>query len=448
MKIRGKVRRSLRVSFLDGLFSSGMLGIADTCMMPLAIALGATPAQIANLGSLPNLMAAIAQSQSNTIADWLRSRKRMMVTLIFIQACVLLTVVFIPMFPAEGRVMALIGMAMFYTVLGGLISPVWGSLMCEYLPIKKRSGYFGWRNRILGVVVIAAGLVAGSILEGFGKQSLIGFSIIFGMAAVFRFVSWIYNRAMFDPIHEWNILERRRKIRFEPQARSNFTRFLLFGGIMMAGVQISGPLQSVYLLKDLHLKYFTYMVLVSASNMTMFYLMASWGRHADVSGNLKVIRFVSWMMPVIPLLWLVSFSPVYLFFLQLASGVAWAGYNLCVTNFIYDAVPSSERVRATSLYNMVNGIAIFVGALIGGQLIAIVPPVRGFSYLSLNVISAIVRFLAVAFFLRSVHEVRHVDQVRSMDLFYSVVGLKPIPGIAPSRLRQWLRSPTPARHAA
>jgi MFS family permease len=448
MSVKGKVRRSLRVSFLDGLSSSGMLGLADTCMMPFAIALGASPAQVASLGSLPNLMAAVVQSQSNLIADWLGNRLRMLVTVIFSQMVVLAAAACIPIFPEEGRVTALIALAMFYTMLGGLASPVWGSLMCEYLPLRQRSGYFGWRQRILGVVVIAAGLAAGGILQKFGHQSLAGFGIIFGTAAVFRLISWIYSRQMYDPVKAWNILERRSHIRFEPHAKANFIRFLIFNGVMMAGVQLAGPLQSVYLLKDLHLKYLTYMLLISASNMTMFYLMASWGRHADLSGNIQVIRVVSWMMPVIPLLWLVSYNPVYLFVLQLFSGVAWAGYNLCGTNFIYDAVPSSERVRATSFYNMSNGIAIFLGALIGGQLIAVLPPIRGFSYLSLNVLSAIVRLIAVVFFLRGVKEVRHVQQVRSMDLFNSVVGLKPIPGIAPSRLRRWFRPHPPVQPSA
>jgi hypothetical protein len=440
ISVKGKVRASLRASLYDGLFASGMLGLVDTCLTPFAIAMSATPAQIANLGSLPNLFAAVVQSQAHTMTDWLGSRKRMLTTVILIQALVVFAMGWLAFWPSRERVTLLIGLAMFYIVLGGLASPVWGSLMCEYLPLRKRSGYFGWRNRILGLVIIGVGLVAGRVLEHYGKDALIGFWAIFLAAAIFRIASWMSVRRMFDPEHEWGGIERRRALRFEPNGRSNFFRFLLFNGVMMAGVQLSGPLQAIYLLKDLQLNYFTYMLLISASNLTMFFMMGAWGKHADVSGNLQVIRAVSWVMPVIPVLWLVSFSPVYLFVLQLGSGLAWAGYNLCVTNFIYDSVPASERVRATALYNMSNGVAIFVGAMIGGQLLGLLPPLKGHSFLTLNLLSGLVRILAVALFLRHVGEVRHVQQVRTMDLFYSVVGLKPIPGMPAGRFHRWLRS--------
>ncbi len=419
-----------------------MSGIVDSCLMPFAIALGATSAQVANLGSLPNLTAAIVQSQATGLMDWLGSRKNLIISAILAQTFFIAAMAFLPAFPASDRVTALVGLAMFYIMLGALVSPVWGSLMCEYLPPSRRSGYFGWRNQVLGAIIVAAGFSAGLILQAFSRVSLKGFVILFSMAALLRICSWMNLRRMFDPHHEWHFRERRTRLRFDPGNRKNFFRFLIFGGVMMAGVQLCGPLQAVYFLKSLQIPYITYMSLICASNFTMFYMMKPWGKHADISGNLNVIRSVSYFMPVIPLMLLVSKSSGYLFTVQLVSGVAWAGYNLCITNFIYDAVPPAERVRATALYNMVNGIGFFLGAMLGGQLIDILPPVRGFPYLTLCILSSFVRLLAVIIFLPGIQEVRRVQQVRSMDLFYSVIGLKPIPGIPRSTLLKILQ-PSP-----
>src|SRR3954469_11041530 len=81
--VKGQVRRSLTVSFIEGLFGSGMLGLVDTCTLPFAIAMNASPSQVANLGSLPNLTAALAQSQANTLTDWLGGRRKTILAAIF-----------------------------------------------------------------------------------------------------------------------------------------------------------------------------------------------------------------------------------------------------------------------------------------------------------------------------------------------------------------------------
>src|ERR1051326_9051560 len=155
------IHRSLRASFLDGVSSSGMIGIVETSLAAFGIALNGTAGQIAQLASLPNLIAALARSQASWLTDWIGSRRRAILSLAMVQMFSLLGMAALGLIPKDTRVSSLIGLAIFYVACGSLIAPIWGSLICEYLPASKRSGYFGWRSRILGVVIIAASLAAG-----------------------------------------------------------------------------------------------------------------------------------------------------------------------------------------------------------------------------------------------------------------------------------------------
>jgi hypothetical protein len=327
--------------------------------------------------------------------------------------------------PAEARFAAFLGLVISYMVFGGLASPLWGSLMSEYLPSGRRSGYFGWRNRILGIVLALSSLAAGALLNRFGKGTLAGFALLFGAAGLCRLASWRVTRGM----QEVNPVDRRKAPR--PRASNmpfdrSYLRFVLFCGLLGGSVSLVAPFFPVYLLNSLRYSYLTYTVLVVASQVAMYYAMAHWGWEADRAGNIKVIRVAAWAMPVISLSWMVHGSPVYFFVVQAASGLVWAGYNLCTTNFIYDALPSDQRVRGTVLFNMVNGFCAFLGAWVGGQLLERLPPLGGERFYSLALLSTVLRIVVLVALLPGVREVRDVQPLKSLDLFYSMLGIRPM----------------------
>jgi predicted MFS family arabinose efflux permease len=183
------------------------------------------------------------------------------------------------------------------------------------------------------------------------------------------------------------------------------------------------------MLRDSHFSYLTYTILTIASQFTTYFMMASWGRHADAYGNIRIVRLTSRFLPLLPLLWCVSHNLIYLFIVQLFSGFIWAGYNLCMTNYVFDTVPARSRVRAASNYNMVNGFGIFLGAMIGSQLYYHMPIVLGYSFHFLIVISAAMRLVTAEYFGPRLQEIRHVQDVSEKNLVLSVVGLKRLPGL-------------------
>ena len=113
------------------------------------------------------------------------------------------------------------------------------------------------------------------------------------------------------------------------------------------------------------------------------------------------------LIPLIPILWIISPSPIYLIFVPaVISGVSWAGFNLATGNFIYDNVSVQRRGLAVSYYNMANGIGIFLGAGLGAILIkfltiSFIEPV-----LLIFLIGGIARMIVVFIWMPKIREIR------------------------------------------
>jgi len=203
-------------------------------------------------------------------------------------------------------------------------------------------------------------------------------------------------------------------------------------------VYLASPFFSVFMLRDLKFNYLTYTIVVIVVTAAQILTIDRWGRHADRVGNLKVIRLTSLFIASLPLWWIFCRHPVYLVFIQLLGGFAWAGFNLCATNFIYDAVTPEKRTRCVAYFNVSTGVAIFVGASSGGFLVNVLPELFGYRILSLFLLAGILRFLVIFLFSGKIREVRSIEHISSRDLFYSIIGLRPMLGVS-GEARQSLR---------
>jgi len=189
------------------------------------------------------------------------------------------------------------------------------------------------------------------------------------------------------------------------------------------------------MLKDLHFSYMLYTVITITATLMVYIMISRWGRHADRIGNLKIIKFTSPLIGVIPLLWIFNRNPAFLFFAQVFSGFLWAGFNLCTTNFIYDAVIPEKRTRCISYFNVLNGLALCAGALLGGFLLQRLPALFGYKILTLFLISSVLRIMVGIFMPLKLEEVRPVEKVNSNELFFSMIGIKPLLGIERKTIR-------------
>lgn len=80
-----QVRKSLKYSILDGSAHSAMLGLTQDYIVPFALALKATIAQVGLLSSVPNLTMALSQLTAPHLAERAGNRKGLISSLIYSQ---------------------------------------------------------------------------------------------------------------------------------------------------------------------------------------------------------------------------------------------------------------------------------------------------------------------------------------------------------------------------
>jgi MFS family permease len=175
---------------------------------------------------------------------------------------------------------------------------------------------------------------------------------------------------------------------------------------MSFSVNISAPLLHIFLLKNIGFSYASYMVVVTTATVSAFLSQGLWGKYGDLFGNWRALKVATWGIAMIPLLWMFSHHLAYLFFVQLAAGCFWGGFNLLVTNFIMEAVTPEKRIRCISYFNVMNSFAVLLGAVLGGMLIHHLPPLFGYSFLALFLVSFFARVGVMIFLARKVREVR------------------------------------------
>jgi MFS family permease len=406
------VRSSLKFSVLDGAAYAAMLGLVQNYVTPMALALKATTSQIGLMISIPQLIVGFSQLAAPHLSEKAGSRKGLILPMVFVHAIMYIPILLIPFIIGDNQVWWLIAFITVSTVFGAIANPAWGSLMADLVPIRLRGRYFSSRGMVAGTITLVFSFVAGGILQFLTHVPFIGFAILFGGATAFRLLSFYFLARMYEPVSEENGKNDRSLFHMVSHVGStNLGRFTLYIALMCFSVNLASPFFSVYMLRDLSFNYLTYTVIVSFASISSLAFLTYWGRRADFAGNIKVIRVTSCLLPVVPLLWLVSNNVYYLIFAQIISGFAWSGFNLAAVNFVYDASEARNRTKHIAVFNTITCLATFLGALIGGYLAPHLPALLGYQLRSLFTLSGLCRGMVVFFLLREIIEVRRVPTV-------------------------------------
>lgn len=430
-RVARAIRESLWASRREGVSSQITNGILDYYLIPYALFLGATSQQIGFLVALPNLLSAVSQFFVVDVLRAVKGRRRLVVWGVAAQIVALAPLAALCASPFRGRFETLLAIVSAFRVIGAVMGPAWGSLMSDHLPEDQRGDYFGRRSQLIGVAGMLSTATCGALLYVLKPVSqTLAFVVLFGAAFAARALSLRYMRKMADLPDHPHVRERydwgafRRKLH-----QSNFARFIGYVAAVTFAAQLSAAYFSVHMLRDLHFDYARYTAVQLASAIAGFATFPMWGRHADVVGNARVLKLAGLMLPLIAVFWCLTEKWWGLFLIESFGGYAWAGFNLCATNFVYDTVPAEKRVKALGYYNLINGAAVFLGASTGGWLSDRLPALIGWPLHSLFLISAAVRLAAELLLQRGFREPRHAARgVHAGALFFSVVGLRPLVG--------------------
>ena len=417
---RLKVRKSLRLNIFDGAASFAMAGLTQNYITPFALALKATTVQIGLLSGFPNFAIAFSLLISPALVNRAGTRKRVILPAVFIQALMWLPVFLLPYLFQNSGVWWLIALFTISGVFGALASPPWSSMMADLVHEDIRGRYFSFRGRINTFSGLVFSILGGLLLQWFTHNLFIGFAIIFGGAMLFRLFSFYFLSRMYEPsVAKENTNSESLRHMIRNLGSSNFGRYTIFVGIFYFAIMLSGAFFSVYLLRDLKLSYLTFTIINSSSTVIYLVFIRYWGRRADRAGNLKILRITGFLMPIIPLLWLVSTNTVYLICANAFSGIIWSGFDLSCNNFMYDVSAPETRTKQIALFSCIVNVSLSLGALMGGYIAPHLPAVLGYQLRTLFTLSAVLRAVAVLLILGTISEVRHVSKI---GIFRLLVG--------------------------
>ncbi len=426
-----RLGRSLRYSVIDGAFSAAMIGFGESFFVAYALFMQASSLQVALLSSLPLALGSLLQFFSNRLIRAFGSRKQVVVNAALFQALMYLPVALVFFF-GSGRVWHLVVFACIYWIFGMMLSPAWNSWMGDLVSEDRRGAYFGRRSKITGASTFGALLAAGYILQRFDGGSPqvqhLGFVLIFLLALLCRLVSARFLSMKFEPPYtaprqaEFGFFEFLKQARFR-----NHGLFVLYLGLMNFSVYLSAPFFTPYMLNHLDMDYLTFTVVTASAIVVKVMSVGVWGRMADRFGARRVLSLTGVLMPLVPLLWLVSGNTGWLIAIQAYSGFVWGGFEIASFSFIFDTTSPQRRATCVAYYNVISGAALIAGALLGA-VIARFNAVFASPYLLVFLLSGVLRFAASALFLPRIKEVRTVETIGNSRLFMKVVTSMPTMG--------------------
>jgi MFS family permease len=391
---RKDLRRNLSSSLVDGSSFSIMVGCGETYFSAFALALGLSQVSSGLVATLPLLVGSLLQLASPHLLKRVGSYRRWIVACVCIQAAVFVPLVIMAV---DRRVPAAL-VFLFTSIYWGAglaTGPAWNTWIGTLVPVPIRARFFAWRTRLVQLGTLL-GFVAAGITLQYGKSqnaTLIAFAALFAAAGFSRFVSALALARKTEPVAPSHA-DRHVSLR-EFASRIGRTpdgKFLLYLMVVQAAVQLSGPYFTPYMLKQMKLDYVSYTILVASAFAAKMLSLPWLGHLAHRYGPRKLLLWGSLGIMPLSAMWLVSNNFAFLIVLQVAGGIAWAGYELAWFLLFFEMLPKEERTSVLTTFNFGHSLASVVGSILGGAILLTFGEYRNV-YLSIFAASAVLRFL-------------------------------------------------------
>lgn len=411
-----------KISIVEGSAASFSGGLGQSYITPFALALNAQPIHIGFLSSFSGLVAPITQLIGNKMMEKY-SRKKIVLTFVFLQSLMWLVIAslaylfWIDYFQTYLPIVLIILYSIFLG-LQGLVHPAWFTWMGDIIPAEQRGKYFSSRNRITGSIGLIAFLAGAFILDAFKTRGfvLLGFIILFSLAFLGRFVSFLLFKKQFSPRFK---IRKKDYFSFTSflKAFDNYGKYATYSALLYFALMITGPFFAVYMLNELNFSYVSFTI-VSMSG-SIFYLIFNplAGKFSDKYGNAKLLWIANALFLLSPLPWIFLKSPISLIFsAQLIAGIANAAFLIGQTNFTYDSVTPRHRGICVAYKGLLVGIGTFFGSILGGLIIKFAPLAFTQAFFLIIIISVILRLTIGLSFLPFLKDERKVERLPPMKI--------------------------------
>lgn len=396
-----RLRKDLRAISADGAAASVMVGLGETYLPAFVLALTANQVASGLIATLPMFLGALVQSISPYVVRHWRSYQRWVVVCAVVQATI-----FLPLVAAAWKgampTLAVFIVASIYWGMGMAGGSSWNTWIGPLVPSRIHARYFA-RRTVFSQLAQALAFVLGGVsleLSASWGEPLRPFALVFLVAAGSRYLSaWLLSVPS-EPCPPGKELVTLDLGQLWARVRQDrIGRMLLYMLAVQSSVQIAGPYFTPYMLRHLGFSYWQYVELICAAYLAKVVAMPWLGQLIERWGAKRLLWICGLAIAPSPALWLISDRFSYLLGLQILSGAAWGGFELCMLLLLFGTIPRQQRVSILTMFNLANASAVLAGSLAGGALLSAMNASPQ-AYWSLFAISTLARFAALGLVVR------------------------------------------------
>lgn len=381
-------KKALQLSVVEGMLHAVMLGTSEGYMGPFAVLLGFDNTELALLQTLPLLFGAVSQLLAPRLSVMLGGRKRLVVAGAALQSLSHLGLWYV-VDAARAQFLTFLLLKTAYWVGGLVIVPAWNAWMGNLTEHVPRAHYFGRRHAACQIALLVSYSLSGWYLEHESGAASHHFLLLFGIGFAARFLSAILLARQLDAPEE-------EQLDFSQQlqlARRHTPWLLIFAAIAFDfSTNVAIPFFSPYMLRELHMGYWTFSALMAAAMLTKVIVFPLWAKWGHKSGMQHVLAIGYLGVVLTAAAWAFSSNLVLLFCAQFFSGAVWAAVELATLQLLLHYSRDSYRLGLMSLVNAGGGLGQLAGSLVGSELL-----LQGMSYRSVFGISSVLRSLPLLF---------------------------------------------------
>lgn len=347
---------------------------SSTPLTGLALALGAGPAAIGLLTSLPQL-AKLSQLyiswRVERAGHWPRSAIRgAIVGRLTIGLAIV--ALFLPI-PREAQLAVLIGAMTLSAVGSATFELAFLTWMAELVPSRIRNAFFANRTRTMNVFGMAMALLAAGLLDVWTRDhphSLAGFATVFGFAMTFGAISLLVMRGIPHPRRQQTRMQevRLRDALAGPARDRGFRPLLWFAAIFGIGIGLLSVHLTVYLLQELALPFIVVTALSATATFTSAVTNPFWGRLGDHFGTKTVVYAGALLLCTNPLMMLgVPALGVWLVVaMHVISGIGTGAFSSPMNSLVLSIAPPAARPSYLAAFTAAYAAGQAAGAMLGG----------------------------------------------------------------------------------
>jgi MFS family permease len=401
----GGVRRDLRLSLGDAAGYGVMAGVAEVYLPAFALALGLSPVIAGLVATVPLLAGGLLQLIAPRAIARVTSLRGWVAGTMAVQALSFVPLIVVALLGTPSTAIVFVAGALYWGA-GMASSAAWNPWMARVVPPRIRSRFFGRRQGLVQVTMLAGLVGAGIALHAFAGTAHI-LDVYAGMFAL-ALIARLFCALMILRQGQGVEIAPRRRMRLRsvaPKLRGT-PRASLLGYLIaaIAAAAVSGPFVTPYILHEQGIGYVGYSVFTATLVVMKIVALPALGRVIQRVGVRRVLTICSLVIAPIPMLYLISDAYVWLLLIQAIAGVAWAGFELGVLMALFDGDDDAERTTMQVAFSALQAIGTASASLIGGALLASLGSDHT-AYLWVFVASAVARLAAAVLLVRELPRV-------------------------------------------